>query len=63
MNNFPFYTASVFGLIIFSITILRISTKIILYIGIAITGYIVMLKISFTVNNLIYSYTYLKIID
>jgi len=40
MDRIPFYTLSVIGILIFSIKKLRISTKIIIYIAIAITGYI-----------------------
>ncbi|OPC29910.1 hypothetical protein BAX99_13130 [Elizabethkingia miricola] len=54
MDKFPFYIASVFGLLIFSIKKLRISTKMIIYIAIAITGYIWsgFLKFGISIYNL-----------
>lgn len=54
MDRIPFYTLSVIGILIFSIKKLRISTKIIIYIAIAITGYIWsgFLKFGISIYNL-----------
>ncbi|MCT3704352.1 hypothetical protein HZQ67_15170 [Elizabethkingia anophelis] len=54
MDRIPFYILSVIGILIFSIKKLRISTKIIIYIAIAITGYIWsgFLKFGISIYNL-----------
>lgn len=54
MENLPFIISLVTGFLIYRIDKLRISTKIILYIGIAIIGYIWsgFLKFGISINNL-----------
>lgn len=54
MDKIPFYTASVLGILIFANKKLRISTKVIIYIAIAITGYIWsgFLKFGISIYNL-----------
>lgn len=54
MDRIPFYTLSAIGILIFSIKKLRILTKMIIYIAIAITGYIWsgFLKFGISIYNL-----------
>ncbi|MCT4315511.1 hypothetical protein [Elizabethkingia anophelis] len=54
MDKIPFYTASTLGILIFTTKKLRISTKVMIYIAIAITGYICsgFLKFGISIYNL-----------